>query len=294
MNNNTMYRPEAKVLAFSPPLVETRYDSALRVLWINMARQKGQPQNFSTLLLQSLQNLIDWVNDNGCVWSDGLQEQPVHYAILQSGHPTYFSVGGDLKHFLECIQGGDFQSLRSYSMQCLDMMYRWATNITNKSTTIALVQGRALGGGFETALSADYIIAEEQSEFGLPEILFGLFPCTGGMSLLARRVGLNEAEKMMRNGRIYSAVELYEMGIVEHVCARGSGERATRDFIAEHGKRRKARHALQQAKHRMMPLNYEELAKVVDDWVAAAMHLTDEEMRVLETLVRMQRSEFAH
>lgn len=285
---------DVNVVPLVDPIVETSFDPALNILWVTMATQKSRPQNFSKHLLQSLQDLIDRVGKSQGLWEEGIDAKEIHYAVLKSKHPDYFSVGGDLNYFLECIRHGDSHSLRDYSVQCLDMIYKWATSITKKCTTIALVQGRALGGGFETALSADYIIAEEQAEFGLPEILFGLFPCTGGMSLLARRIGLHEAEKMMRNGRIYSAEELHNIGIVDQICPSGSGDRAVTDFVIEHGKRRKARHALQQAKYRMSALNYNELTEVVNDWVDTAMHLTDNEMRVLDTLVKMQKSEFAH
>src|SRR3972149_4441233 len=56
-------------------------------------------------------------------------------------------------------------------------------------TTISLVQGDALGGGFETALSSDVIIAEQSAAMGLPEVLFNLFPGMGAYSLLTRRIG---------------------------------------------------------------------------------------------------------
>ncbi|MHB1669159.1 crotonase/enoyl-CoA hydratase family protein [Thiomonas sp.] len=289
-----MLSTDANVVALSTPLVEADFDPALSVLWISMAIQRNRPQNFSQRLLQSLQGLISHISENQSMWSDDDRDDPIHYAVLRSRHPDYFNVGGDLNHFLECIRRGDSDSLRIYSVQCLDMMYQWATAITRQSTTIALVQGRALGGGFETALSADYIVAEEHAEFGFPEILFGLFPCTGGMSLLARRIGVYEAEKIMRNGKIYSANELEEIGIIDRVCPSGAGESAIGEFIVEHSKRRKARQALQHAKARMTALNYDELNSVVNDWVAAAMCLTDNELRVLETLVKMQRSEFAH
>ncbi len=146
----------------------------------------------------------------------------------------------------------------------------------------------ALGGGFEAALSADYLIAEEQSEFGFPEILFGLFPCTGGMSLLARRVGVHEAERMMIDGRIYSAAELKERGIVDEICPRGDGTLAVHRFTADHGKHRSARLSLQRARHRMAPLDYRELLTVVEEWVEAAMNLADADLKVMDMLVRLQ------
>jgi DSF synthase len=167
-------------------------------------------------------------------------------------------------------------------------MYAWATRLNNQATTIALVQGRALGGGFEAALSADYLIAEEHSEFGFPEILFGLFPCTGGMSLLARRVGVYAAERMMTDGRIYSATELKEKGIVDEVCAKGEGKLAVHRFIANHGKHRDARLTLQRARHRMAPLDYRELLTVVEEWVDSAMNLPEADFKVMDMLIRLQ------
>ena len=55
--------------------------------------------------------------------------------------------------------------------------------------TIALVQGEALGGGFESILSFDVVIAERDARFGLPEAMFGLFPGMGAHSFLSRRLG---------------------------------------------------------------------------------------------------------
>jgi DSF synthase len=72
-------------------------------------------------------------------------------------------------------------------------MYRRITNFRSPTmTTISLVQGDALGGGFEAALTSDVIIAEESAQMGLPEILFNLFPawaptaCSRAASACAR------------------------------------------------------------------------------------------------------------
>jgi DSF synthase len=276
------------------PLVRTEFDPHLRTLWITMAVQRARPQNFSRPLLRTMQDILGHLDESNGGWLDSGEVQPVEYAVMSSAHPTYFSVGGDLAHFLDCINRHDGESLHRYSTDCLDMMYRFATQVARQCTTIALVQGRALGGGFETALGANYIIAEEHAEFGLPEILFGLFPCTGAMSLLARRVGLKKAENLATSGRIYSAGELHEMGIIDEVCPTGSGHSATAAFILEHSKRQKARQALRNAWSRMDPLDYTELSTVVSDWVDTALRLSESELRVLSTLVKMQRAEFAH
>ena len=275
-------------------LVHTRFDRGTRTLWISMQPQAARPPNFSRPMLYSLQAVLAQLERNTGVWTESGQPHPVEYAVLKSAHPRYFSLGGDLEHFQDCINDKDAEALRFYSTLCLDMMYSFATKVTEQTTTVALVQGRALGGGFETALAADFIIAEEQAMFGLPEITFGLFPCTGAMSLLSRRVGLNKAEDMTTSGRLYSAQELLELGIVDQVCEPGAGEKAAASFILKHSNRRKARRALRIARRRMDPLQFGELSQVVDDWVDAAMRLDRHELLYLDALVRMQRADMAH
>ena len=272
--------------------VALEFDATQSSMWITMRSREHRPLNFSRELLDAFELAFSTYESYGGVWQDGDQEaQPIHYAVLRSDHPAYFNVGGDLGYFQSCIERGDFAALRAYSMRCLDMTCRWFGAVTQRATTIALVQGRALGGGFETALASDYVIAEEKAEFGLPEVLFGLFPCTGAMSLLTRRIGLSEAEKMMQSGQVYSAKLLQEMGVIDHVCPTGEGDQFTRDFIASHAKVRAARHALQRAKRRMMPLDREEMTAVVEDWVDVARQLQPQNLRVLDTLIRMQGNE---
>ncbi|WP_149193096.1 crotonase/enoyl-CoA hydratase family protein [Luteimonas suaedae] len=213
------------------------------------------------------------------------------YAVIKSSHATYFSQGGDLAFFLSCIRRGDADALRAYSMRCLEVLMAWSSDFKPYLTTVSLVQGRALGGGFEMALSSDYIIAEEQSTFGFPEILFGLFPCTGAMGLVSARTNPYVAERLMTNKKVYSASALLEMGLIDEVCEQGAGERALECFIASHSKRRKARLKVQQSRHRLAGIDLTEATQVVDDWVATAIDLDQEEIRQLEMLILMQQGE---
>lgn len=261
-------------------------------LWITMTRAPlGKAQNFSVELLQQIAALHESMRINELTWTSGGRRHQIHYSVLRSAHPDYFSLGGDLAHFRDCIRRGDRRALQDYSMSCMDMIYEWS-NLPNRKSlvTLALIQGRALGGGFETALAADFIIAEEHSEFGFPEILFGLFPCTGGMSLLARRVGVYEAERMMSSGRVYSAAELHAKGIIDMLCSKGGGEQAAEKFILEHTRHRTARLALQRGRHRLSPLRYDELREVVEEWVEAAVVLPESDLRVMDMLVAMQQA----
>ena len=286
-------RPAAPLPTRDLGAIELRFDAASSTAWITMLAPPGRPLNVSPGLLDAFEQAFAGFEAHGGAWEEENQPpRPIHYAVLRSTHPVYFNAGGDLGHLHAGIGSGDFETLRAYSMRCLDLTHRWFSSITRHATTVSLVQGRALGGGFEIALASDHVIAEEQAEFGLPEILFGLFPCSGGMSLLTRRIGSAAAERMMRSGRIYPAAELLEMGVIDEVCPTGEGENFAREFVATHAKARPARHALGRAKRRMMPLDRDEMTAIVEDWVDAARRLTPENLRVLDTLMRMQQNDF--
>lgn len=268
----------------------TRLDSSLDTLWVSLQPVPGRPLNFSPELLAGFERLLDRIEENDWHWQEDSREGRLRYLVLTSDHPRHFALGGDLAYFQSCIEGGNAGALRAYSMRCLELVRRIFT-AAHEVTTISLVQGRALGGGFETALSATHLIAERGAEFGFPEIAFGTFPCTGGMTLLSSRIGLRRAAAFMRNARIHSAADLHVLGLVDELCEPGEGLAAVQRFIAEHRRRYKARMALQRAEARMGVFDLAEMRTVVEDWVETAMALSAEERRVLDTLVRMQAAD---
>src|SRR3546814_12298500 len=89
--------------------------------------------------------------------------------------------------------------------------------------TIGLVQGAAPGGGFEALLSFDYIVAERSATFGMPEIMFGLFPGMGAHALLSRKIGSAMADRLIVSNETYSAEAMYELGIVHQLAEPGDG-----------------------------------------------------------------------
>lgn len=265
---------------------------AERTLWVNVAPHPiTGTQNFTPDLVGEFRHLIDELKAPDAPVAIHPGSERAAYAVIQSSHPLYFSQGGDLRFFLSCIRRGDARRLRDYSMSCLDALHAWSSDLKSDMTTISLVQGRALGGGFEMALSSDYLIAEEQSTFGFPEIMFGLFPCTGAMGLLTARTSARNAEKMMTNKKVYGARELLDMGIVDEVCEQGFGEIAVERYIENHAKRRKSRLKVQQSRHRHSAIDYQEGVQIVEDWVETAMQLNADEIRAMEMLVLMQDSE---
>ena len=82
---------------------------------------------------------------------------------------------------------------------------------------VAAVNGFALGGGLELALSCDMIFASEEAMLGLPETNLGILPGLGGTVRLPRRVGLGRAREMVFSGRPVDASEAQRIGLVEAV-----------------------------------------------------------------------------
>jgi DSF synthase len=269
--------------------VDFQFDTnPANTLWVSMKSESEVGHHFSLPLLNDLRAIGQALQAGASHWDGSGRLEAVNYAVMRSAHPDYFSLGGDLRLFRSCIMSGDRNKLRNYSRLCLEVMHAWGTRTNPELITVSLVQGRALGGGFEAALAADYLIAEEQSSFGFPEIMFGLFPCTGAMSLLLRRVPMCQAQRMMTSGKVYSALELQQMGVIDEVCAHGDGVAAVERYIARHARQRAARLSVRRAMERMSPLDMTELLQVVDDWVDLALALTPSELRVMDMLIRMQ------
>jgi len=286
MNAIVLPHPHLSAMRNQPRITTEIRRLRAEALWITLGRDPATGlQNFTPELVQEFRNLVGELHDSR-------KQQPMpNYVVVQSADAEYFSMGGDLRFFRDCIQRRDAATLRDYSMRCLDLLLSWNGKLKDTTTSIALVQGRALGGGFEMALSTDYLIAEEHSSFGFPEIMFGLFPCTGAMGLLASRIGPRQAERMMTNKKVYGAAELYDMGLVDELCPTGQGELAVERFVANHASRMKARLKVQQSRFRHESLAHDEGVRVVEDWVETAMCLSPEELRSMEMLILMQQRE---
>ena len=83
--------------------------------------------------------------------------------------------------------------------------------------TIAAITGYSLGGGLELALSCDLRIAADSAQMGQPEILLGIITGAGGTQRLSRLIGPSRAKDLIFTGRLVSAVEALQMGLVNEV-----------------------------------------------------------------------------
>jgi DSF synthase len=266
--------------------VETRFDPEYGVYWAFM---NPRPRAcFTNQLLHELRAYIDSITDaGGSIHHQGGVHR-VRYGVLASRTPGIFNLGGDLALFRAAIGSGDREALVAYGERCIDDLYPWHRNCDLDMTTIALVQGDALGGGFEAALSASVLIAEESARMGFPEILFNLFPGMGAYSFLARKIGRRAAERLITSGTIYSARELYDLGVVDVITPDGTGEAAVYSYVKRHAKQGNGRRAFEQARNEFEPVTRDELTRVVNIWADAALRLEERDLRMMERLVRAQ------
>ena len=213
---------------------------------------------------------------------------PVDYHVVASRNPNVFNFGGDLALFILLIKSTDRVGLLNYAKLCVDCIYSRIVNYNSSVITISLVQGDALGGGFETALASNLIVAEASARMGLPEIIFNLFPGMGAYSLLSRRVGSRLAEEMISSGNIYPAAELYKMGVVDILVPDGEGTKAISDLAKQQGKRLNGLRAMYECRRHYQPILYSELMKITKVWVNAALRLTEKDLQMMSRLVRSQ------
>jgi DSF synthase len=212
----------------------------------------------------------------------------IRYAVLASDVPGIFNFGGDLGRFVELIRARDGEALMNYALACIRCTHGFSCGFDVPVTSIALVQGRAQGGGFEAALSANVLIAERGTQLGFPEVLFNLFPGMGAYSFLSRKVAPAIAERLILSGNLYEAEELYEMGVIDVLAEPGEGDARMRAYMKDADKHEHVHGLMQRIRERHNHTPFAELKDIAELWVESALRLTERELRTMERLVRAQ------
>ena len=183
---------------------------------------------------------------------DGLQfiiaDASVRVAII-SGTGKAFMAGADIKEY--AVLGEDeFKRFQQNGLKLYDLIEQ------AEIPFIAAINGFALGGGFEIALSCDLVVATASAKLGLPEVHLGLIPGGGGTQRLLQKSGLNRVKEILFLGQSYTAVAMYDFGIVNMVCDEGLFDETVTD-LAEKLKRRPAQ-SLRVLKRMLRPSSVEE------------------------------------
>lgn len=137
-----------------------------------------------------------------------LDQNPAVRAIVMTGGETVFAAGADIK---------DFTTATTAQMYLRHTEQYWQSIVDCRKPIIAAVNGYALGGGCELAMHADIIIAGQSAKFGQPEVKLGLMPGAGGTQRLLRAIGKFKTMLLVLSGKLISAEEACQMGLVSEV-----------------------------------------------------------------------------
>lgn len=261
--------------------LDVLYEDRSAALWTFM-RPKGRP-SFTRKMLHDFEQWQKLISSGF-----GSDKVPLRYLVLGSRAQDVFCFGGDLELFQNLIRNRDRAGLVEYGHRCCAILERNERSHDLPALTIGLVQGAALGGGFEALLSFDYIIAERHATFGLPEIMFGLYPGMGAHAFLARKLGTAMAERIILSNKTYTAEEMHELGLVHHIAEPGEGVNAVRDFIKKSERRHSGLVGAHQAMRKVWPIKLDELNEITELWADTALKLSETDLKVMSRLVAAQ------
>ncbi|MGI9342910.1 MAG: 3-hydroxyacyl-CoA dehydrogenase NAD-binding domain-containing protein [Gammaproteobacteria bacterium] len=142
-----------------------------------------------------------------------LAEAPPAGLVLHSGKDSGFILGADINEFPNLKTATDAYEVIRRGQRMLDQLEGLPCS------TVAMIDGMALGGGLEIALACDYrvVAKEDKSTLGLPEVQLGVHPGFGGTVRAVRLIGVNQAMPLMLTGRPMRPAKAAKIGLVDKV-----------------------------------------------------------------------------
>ncbi len=188
--------------------VQVEVDGGVAVITVNRPKARNA---INGAVAQGIADALDDLEARGDV-----------AAYVLTGAGGTFCSGMDLKAFLNgevpAVEGRGFGGI---------------VEAPPAKPLIAAVEGYALAGGFELALSCDIVVASREAKFGLPEPKRGLVAAAGGLLRLPRRVPYHVAMEIALTGDFYAAQRLYELGLVNRVTEPGEALAAAKELAGK-------------------------------------------------------------
>ena len=162
--------------------------------------QLNRPKVLNALSTDLMQELVDTLLT--------LDKNPDVRVIILTGNDRAFAAGADIAQMVTATPVDQINDQRFRTWEMLKLITK---------PIIAAVNGFALGGGCELAMSCDFIIAGEDAKFSQPEIKIGTIPGAGGTQRLTRAIGKSKAMMMVLTGDMIDAKTAYEWGLIAKV-----------------------------------------------------------------------------
>lgn len=150
----------------------------------------------------------------GEVMEEIAEEASIRVVVLTGAGERAFCAGGDLKE-----RRGMTPERWTRQHRIFERSHHLIRNL--RKPIFAAVNGVAVGGGCEMAMSTDFLIAAEHARFGQPEVTRGIMPGAGGTQLLPRYVPRGMAFQLLMTGELISAADALRLGLVNRVCPAG-------------------------------------------------------------------------
>ena len=253
------------------------YEEDRHIMWM-LLRAEPRPC-FNQALIEDIMTL-----------AQAAKESTLQFDFWVTGSlvQNMFNVGGDLSFFAEAIKNRKREAMMAYARACIDCVHAAARGFDTGAISIAMVEGSALGGGFEAALAHHFVLAQNNARMGFPEIAFNLFPGMGGYSLVARKAGMRLAEELIWSGESHTAEWFESYGLVDRLFQPGDAYMATRTFIDTIRPKLNGMRAMLRARQRVLQLTRSELMDITEDWVHAAFTIEEKDRLYIERLVVLQ------
>ena len=265
------------------PEVQLTYEAEIRTLWVTI-KPELKPV-FTLQLLDSLGKVQQAIMD---LWSapEDYHSAPVRFLAFRGTGP-FFTLGGDLDYYLDCLAKNDRAALQEYARLSIEGAVRNASGLNGLVVTLSTIHAKAIGGGIDAPRSCNVMIAEEQASFVYPEIKFNHFPITA-VAILSRRMGARAAERMLLSAEEMSAEEFMAAGGLEAVVPTGTGEDWIRKYAADSLPMHAAKTALFSAFNRRAGDLREELEHLGQIWTDCMLRLHPSAISKLQRIAQTQ------
>ena len=190
------------------------YEKADRVAWITLNRPEAMNAQSDGLRME----LVDALEQAS-------EDEEVFVVVITGSGEKAFSAGADVAQYVTRVPS--YVVSQKYILRPFELI----RNMTKP--VIACVNGLALGAGCELMISCDIIIAAEDVKIGQTEVRVGLIPGGGGTQVLPRLVGEKKAKELIFTGRMISATEAMNLGIINQVVPREELKEATQKLLDE-------------------------------------------------------------
>ena len=210
----------------------------------------------------------------------------LRHFVLASDAVAY-NLGGDLDLFTRLIREGNRDLLLNYAQRCVEGVHHLHTGFGGDVRSIALIQGDARrwpGNG--PGLPHHRRRGRQRPRPARSSVR--PVPGMGAYSFLCRRVSPHLAEKIILDGRVYSAEEMHAMGVVDVLVKKGEGRAAVEELIRQQQRTPQSYLAMNAARSIAQPVSYDELLEITKVWVDSALALGDRSLRTMDRLIKAQ------